>query len=98
MTTPSTPPPIDPRELGRRKLAARRERTHRIRVGVAAAAASTFIALFSGLYVQMAHGHDPALSSTGSSSSTTVAQAQSQSQTDTQTSSGSVQPLTTGQS
>ena len=96
MTTPSTPPPIDPRELGRRKLAARRERTHRIRVGVAAAAASTFIALFSGLYVQMASGHDPALGSSGASSSTTVAQAPAQSQT--QTSTGTVQPLTTGQS
>lgn len=93
MTTPSTPPPTDPRALGRRKLAARRLRTHRIRVGVAAAAVSTFIALFSGLYVQLASGHDPALGSTGSSSSSTaVAQAQ------TQTSSGTVQPLTTGQS
>ena len=93
MTTPSTlPPPEDPRELGRRKLAARRERTHRIRVGVAAAAASAFIALFSGLYVQMASGHDPALGSTGGSSSTAVAQTQ------TQSSSGTVQPLTTRQS
>ena len=93
---PSTPPPVDPRELGRRKLAARRLRTHRIRVAVAAAAASTFIALFSGLYVQMASGHDPALGSTGNSSSTTAAQEPAQSQT--QTSAGTVQPLTTGQS
>ena len=95
MTTPSTPPPTDPRALGRRRLAARRLRTHRIRVGVAAATVSTFIALFSGLYVQMASGHDPALGSTGSSaSSSAVAQTQTQSQT----SSGTVQPLTTGQS
>lgn len=95
--TPSTPPPADPRELGRRKLAARRARTHRLRVGVAAAAASTFIALFAGLYVQMASGHDPALGSTGSSSAA-VAQAPAQSQSETQTSSGTVAPLTTGQS
>ena len=95
MTTRSTPPPTDPRALGRRKLAARRLRTQRIRVGVAAAAVTTFIGLFSGLYVQMASGHDPALGSTGtSSSSTAVAQAQTQSQT----SSSTVQPLTTGQS
>jgi hypothetical protein len=42
-------------------VAARRRRMHAIRTRVAAGAAALFIALFSGLYVQMASGHDPAL-------------------------------------
>ena len=42
-------------------IAARRRRVHRIRTRVAAGAVSLFIALFSGLYIQMASGHDPAL-------------------------------------
>jgi hypothetical protein len=45
-------------------VAARRRRIHRIRTRVAAGAAALFIALFSGLYVQMAAGRDPALAST----------------------------------
>jgi hypothetical protein len=50
----TTPPPHP-------ATAARRARVHRIRVRVAAGATALFIALFSGLYVQMATGHDPAL-------------------------------------
>jgi hypothetical protein len=42
-------------------VAARRRRIHTIRVRVAAGAVALFLALFSGLYVQMAGGHDPAL-------------------------------------
>ena len=42
-------------------LAARRRRIHTIRVRVAAGAVALFLALFSGLYVQMASGNDPAL-------------------------------------
>ena len=67
-------------------LAARRRRIHTIRTRVAAGAAALFIALFSGLYIQMASGHDPALpassaqvasaatssSSSGTTSSTTT--------------------------
>jgi hypothetical protein len=45
-------------------VAARRRRIHRIRVRVAAGAAALFLALFSGLYVQMASGRDPALNTT----------------------------------
>jgi hypothetical protein len=45
------------------KLAARRQRIHRIRVTVAAVAAALFIALFSTIYVQMAAGRDPVLGS-----------------------------------
>ena len=42
-------------------VAARRRRIHTNRKRVAAGAVAAFIALFSGLYVQMASGHDPAL-------------------------------------
>jgi hypothetical protein len=47
--------------------AGRRQRIHRIRVRVAALALSLFIAAFAGIYIQMAQGHDPALSKGGSS-------------------------------
>jgi hypothetical protein len=47
-------------------VAARRRRIHTLRARVAAGAVALFIALFSGLYVQMASGHDPALSRTSS--------------------------------
>ena len=50
MTTPPHP-----------ALAARRARVRRIRGRIAAAATALFLALFSGLYVQMASGNDPAL-------------------------------------
>lgn len=42
-------------------IAARRARVRRIRARVAAGATALFIAAFSGLYVQMASGNDPAL-------------------------------------
>ena len=42
-------------------VAARRARVRRIRARVAAGATAAFLALFSGLYVQMATGNDPAL-------------------------------------
>jgi hypothetical protein len=48
-------------------VAARRRRIHNIRVRVAAGAVALFIALFAGLYVQMASGHDPALAKSSSS-------------------------------
>ncbi|HKG67104.1 MAG TPA: hypothetical protein VKB28_23750 [Solirubrobacteraceae bacterium] len=50
--TPSSPHPA---------LAARRARVRRLRARVAAGAIALFLALFAGLYVQMATGHDPAL-------------------------------------
>ena len=43
-------------------VAARRRRIHAIRVRVATGAVALFIALFAGLYVQLASGNDPALS------------------------------------
>ena len=50
-----TPPALHP------ALLARRARVRRIRARVAAGATALFLAAFSGLYVQMATGHDPAL-------------------------------------
>ena len=61
-------------------LAARRRRIHAIRVRVAAGAVALFLALFSGLYVQMASGHDPALAK---ASSTQVAATSSSPPADT---------------
>ena len=89
-----TPPPPHP------ALLARRARVRRIRARVAAGATALFLAAFSGLYVQMATGHDPALgtstaqvaSATSSSSSTT-----SSSSTST-TSSRDSEPMTTAAS
>ena len=52
MTAPSQPHPA---------VAARRARIRRLRARVAAGATALFLALFSGLYVQMATGNDPAL-------------------------------------
>ena len=49
-----TPPPHP-------AVAARHARVRRIRGRIAAAATALFLALFSGLYVQMATGNDPAL-------------------------------------
>jgi len=50
-----TPPPPHP------ALLARRARVRRIRARVAAGATALFLAAFSGLYVQMATGHDPVI-------------------------------------
>ena len=82
-----TPPPHP-------ALAARRARVRQIRARVAAGATALFLALFAGLYVQMATGHDPALG-TGS------AQVASTSQTQTTASTSSSQdqaPMTTSAS
>ena len=83
----TTPPPHP-------ALAARRARVRRIRARVAAGVTALFIALFSGLYVQMATGNDPAL---GAES----AQVATASRTTTSTSSSQQQdqaPMTTSAS
>ena len=56
-------------------VAARRARVRRIRARVAAGATALFIALFSGLYVQMASGNDPALGAESAQVATTAAPA-----------------------
>jgi hypothetical protein len=57
---------MTPRELAAEHAARRRARLARIRTTVAAVSASFFILLFSGIYVQMAAGRDPALGSKAS--------------------------------
>jgi hypothetical protein len=52
---------MTPREVAAEHAARRRARLSRIRQTVAAVSVCLFIALFSGIYVQMALGHDPAL-------------------------------------
>jgi len=70
-TDVSPPPPratalsseqLAARELGRTRRAALRRRARRIRRGVAGLAAVTFSAAFLAIYVELASGHDPALS------------------------------------
>ena len=53
-------------------LAARRARVRRIRGRVATGATALFLALFSGLYVQMATGNDPALGAESAQVATTA--------------------------
>lgn len=50
-------PSIDPKAIA----AARRQRTRRIRKRIAILASTAFIAIFGGITVQMASGHDPVL-------------------------------------
>ena len=78
-----TPPPQTPHPA----LAARHARVHRIRVRVAAGATALFLALFSGLYVQMATGHDPAIGAESAQVATT-SQSSTSSTTSTSTSPG----------
>jgi hypothetical protein len=49
-------------KLARARLAARCRRTRRIRLGVVPFSVVLFLALFVTIYVQLASGHDPALS------------------------------------
>jgi uncharacterized membrane protein YgcG len=63
----------DGRDLARQKLIAMRRRARRIRRLVAALAAATFTAAFLAVYVQLASGHDPALSAAAKKSSTSTA-------------------------
>ena len=58
-------------------VAARRARIRRIRARVAAGATALFIALFSGLYVQLATGNDPALGAESAQVATAAASASS---------------------
>jgi len=90
-----TPPPPHP------ALLARRARVRRIRARVAAGTTALFLAAFSGLYVQMATGHDPVLgtstaqvASATTSSSSTSSSTSSTSSTSTRDS----EPMTTAAS
>ena len=65
-----------------------------IRKRIAAAAAALFIAVFGGITVQLALGHDPALKSTSSTTTTTSAT----SATSNVEASTQLSPVTTAQS
>ena len=67
------PGQLDGRALARQKLAAMRRRARRIRRLVAGLAVATFTAAFLAVYVQLASGHDPALSAAAKRSSTSAA-------------------------
>jgi hypothetical protein len=58
-----SPEQLSARTLARERRDALRRRTRRIRRTVAGLATSLFCAAFLGIYVQLASGHDPALSS-----------------------------------
>ena len=88
-------------------LAHRRRRLHLIRTRVVAGAAALFVAVFGGITVQLASGHDPALSATskkstpGTTSAATTAQQQTTTQrpaTPKQPASTTLSPVTTRQS
>jgi hypothetical protein len=87
------------------KLGARRRRISQIRRTVAALSLAIFIALFAGLYVQMAAGRDPVLgsqtvaASSGSSAGSSSSSADSGSSTSSDTgASASTTAVTTSQS
>jgi hypothetical protein len=83
-------------------LAARRLRVRRIRRTVTTVAVAVFLALFATIYIQMAAGRDPALSSSSATASTATASSTS---TDSSSSDGTsssqdttTAPMTTQQS
>lgn len=63
---------LPPRVLAARHAARRRHRLTRIRKTVAAVSLAVFIALFSGIYVQMALGRDPVLGHKAVAATTTT--------------------------
>ena len=72
-----------------------RQRVHNLRRRLVAGSVALFIALFAGITVQLASGHDPALSSTSSKAAVTQ---QSTPSTVTASQATSVAPVTTSQS
>jgi ABC-type phosphate transport system permease subunit len=71
---PAAPAPqrLDARTLARTKREALRRRTRRIRRSVLGIAAVAFVTAFLVIYVQLASGHDPALSKRGTATSKTA--------------------------
>jgi hypothetical protein len=78
-------------------MSTRRRRTQRIRTAVAAGSAAAFLALFSGLYAQMAAGNDPALAATTAAATEQVATTTTATDASTDTA-AAMTPLTTRQS
>ena len=78
--------------------AARRRRIVLIRRTVVAISLAMFIALFSGLYVQMAAGRDPVLGSSQAAISTGSTKSSSSTSSDNSSASSSPAAVTTSQS
>jgi uncharacterized membrane protein YgcG len=76
------------RVIARQKLIAMRRRARRIRRLVAGLAAATFTAAFLAVYVQLASGHDPALSPAAKRSNTSATQQTSGESSSSSSSSG----------
>jgi cell division protein FtsN len=57
---PETP---DPRQQAAAKRRAREQRIRDLRTRVVAVAVALFVAVWTGLYIQLVSGHDPALAS-----------------------------------
>ena len=87
-----TPPPPHPAML------ARRARVRRIRARVAAGTTALFLAAFSGLYVQMATGHDPVLGTSTAQVASATTSSSSTSSSTSSTSSRDSEPMTTAAS
>jgi cytoskeletal protein RodZ len=64
---------LDPRALARSRRSAMRRRVHRIRRAVVGFAAALFAVAFLAVYVQLASGHDPALSAKKGTTTTPTA-------------------------
>ena len=80
MNPPNIPPPstlspeqLDARALARSRRAAMHRRARRIRRSIVSLTAALFSAAFLAIYVQLASGHDPALSKARTTTSATLA-------------------------
>jgi hypothetical protein len=83
----------------------RRRRVKKIRSRIAAGAAALFIAVFGGITVQLASGHDPALSASSAKAGTSTTSTTTAKKTTARSTSPSMQqpakalsPVTTSQS
>jgi len=72
---------LDPKTLARIRRDAMRLRARSIRRSVTGLAVALFTAAFVGIYVQLASGHDPALSKRQTTTSTTAAKSETESST-----------------
>ena len=73
--------PDQAKRVARRRKAALRQRARRIRVTVASLSATLFVTAFLVVYVQLASGHDPALSADSKRSNGTTSHVSTSSKT-----------------
>jgi hypothetical protein len=96
------PPSPEARRMARERAAQRRRHIRQIRRTVVVVSVTVFIALFSTIYIQLAAGRDPALTtgkqSTAWSSTTTAAASTTSSSGTSPQSTGQPSAVTTGQS